>query len=102
MVLFFEAKKSEEQDYILAIRHCLSHTDEQYDEAFADGLNHMLQKYPQKIEGLQKAMEMLSHTQRKTANENMITYIVFIMDDGAKSGLHRIWFILSDISFLKK
>lgn len=25
-----------------------------------------------------------------------------IMDDGAKSGLHRIWFILSDISFLKK
>lgn len=73
---FFEAKKSEEQDYILAIRHCLSHTDEQYDEAFADGLNHMLQKYPQKIEGLQKAMEMQSHTQCKTANENMITYIV--------------------------
>lgn len=36
----------------------------------------MLQKYPPKIEGLQKAMEMLSHTQRKTANENMITYIV--------------------------
>ena len=25
-----------------------------------------------------------------------------IMGDGAKSGLHRIWFILSDISFLKK
>lgn len=73
---FFEARKSEKQDYILAIRHCLSHTDEQYDEAFADGLNHMLQKYPKKIEGLQKALEMLSPAQRKIANENMITYIV--------------------------
>lgn len=76
MVLFFEAKKSKKQDYILVIRHCLSHTDEQYDETFADGLNHMLKKFPSKIEDLKKAMETLSPAQRKIANANMITYIV--------------------------
>ena len=50
---FFEAKKSEEQDYILAIRHCLSHTDEQYDEAFADGL--YVAKISPKNRGLAKS-----------------------------------------------
>lgn len=73
---FFEEEISERQDYVLAIRHCLSHKDEQYDEVFADGLNHMLRKFPQKIESLQKVTEMLSPTQRKIAYDNMITYIV--------------------------
>lgn len=73
---FFDEKKSHRQDYVLVINHCLSHTDEQYDEVFADGLCHMLQKYPQKIKGLQTAMETLSFTQRKIANDNMIAYII--------------------------
>lgn len=73
---FFDEKKSHRQDYVMVINHCLSHTDEQYDEVFADGLCHMLQKYPQKIKGLQTAMDILSPIQRKIANDNMIAYIV--------------------------
>ena len=45
---FFEQEYSESQDYILVVKHCLSHTDESYDESFSDGLSRMLQKYPKK------------------------------------------------------
>ena len=34
---FFAQEHSEEQDYILVIRHCLSHTDETYDETLSEG-----------------------------------------------------------------
>lgn len=73
---FFDEEKSETQDYALVISHCLCHTDEQYDEAFADGLCRMLQKYPGKFKGLQAAMDVLTPAQRKKANDNMIAYIV--------------------------
>lgn len=73
---FFEQEHSESQDYILVVKHCLSHTDESYDETFSDGLSRMLQKYPQKIEGLWKALKRLSPKQRENAYHNMIVYIV--------------------------
>ncbi len=84
---FFESKMSERHDYVLVTRHCMSHKDEQYDEVFADGLNHMLRKFPQKIEGLHNAMEMLSPAQRKIAYDNMITYIVssWVMEQNSDS-----------------
>ena len=72
---FFDQEHSEEQDYVLVIKHCLSHTDESYDETFSDGLSRMLQKYPQKIEGLRKAIAQLPREQRKTAYKNMIVFI---------------------------
>lgn len=73
---FFDQEHSEEQDYALVIKHCLSHIDESYDETFSDGLSRMLQKYPKKIEGLRKAMAQLPRRQRETAYHNMIVYIV--------------------------
>lgn len=65
---FFAQEHSEEQDYILVIRHCLSHTDETYDETLSEGLSRMLRKYPQKIEGLRKALKRLSPRQKEKAN----------------------------------
>ena len=73
---FFEQEHSEKLDFDLVVRHCLSHTDEQYDEAFSDGLSHMLQKYPKKINGIQKAIGMLSLKDQKTAWYNMIVCIM--------------------------
>ena len=73
---FFEQEQSEEQDYILVVRHCLSHTDESHDETFSEGLNRMLQKYPQKIEGLRKALKRLPPRQREKANYEMMVFIV--------------------------
>lgn len=73
---FFEQEHSEEQDYILAIRHCLFHTDESYDETFSEGLCRMLRKYPKKIEGLRKALERLPPKQRERANYEMMVLIV--------------------------
>lgn len=42
----------------------------------------MLRKYPEKIVGLQKAMEQLSPKQQETANYNMIFYLAssWLMD----------------------
>lgn len=84
---FFEQEHSKAQDYNLVIRHCLSHTDESYDETFSDGLSRMLQKYPKKIEGLRKALELLPTKQRKKAYNNMIVYIVsaWIMEQDSDS-----------------
>lgn len=73
---FFDQEHSEEQDYNLVIRHCLSHTDESYDETLSEGLCRMLQKYPQKIEGLRKALKRLPPKQRKMANYEMMVLIV--------------------------
>lgn len=73
---FFEQEHSEEQDYALVVRHCLYHTDEQYDEAFSEGLGLMLRKYPDKINGITKALERLSERNKKTAWHKMIDYIV--------------------------
>lgn len=84
---FFDQEHSEEQDYVLVIKHCLSHTDESYDETFSDGLSRMLQKYPPKIEGLRKALKRLPPKQRDKANYNMIVFIVsaWVMEQGADS-----------------
>lgn len=73
---FFAQEHSEEQDYILVIRHCLSHTDETYDETLSEGLSRMLRKYPQKIEGLRKALKRLSPRQKEKANYEMMVLIV--------------------------
>ena len=73
---FFDQEHSEEQDYNLVIRHCLSHTDESYDETLSEGLCRMLQKYPQKIEGLRKALKRLPPKQREMANYEMMVLIV--------------------------
>lgn len=73
---FFDQEHSEEQDYNLVIRHSLSHTDESYDETLSEGLCRMLQKYPQKIEGLRKALKRLPPKQRKMANYEMMVLIV--------------------------
>ena len=79
---FFTQRISEEKDYVLVVRYCLAHTDEQYDETFSEGLGLMLRKYPEKIVGLQKAMEQLSPKQQETANYNMIFYLAssWLMD----------------------
>jgi len=58
------------------IRHCLSHTDETYDETLSEGLSRMLRKYPQKIEGLRKALKRLSPRQKEKANYEMMVLIV--------------------------
>lgn len=73
---FFQEKFSTEQDYALVVKHCFSHTDEQYDETFADGLSQMLIKYPHKIKGIQKAISLLPAEQQNKANYNMMVYIV--------------------------
>ena len=73
---FFQEKFSTEQDYALVVKHCFSHTDEQYDETFADGLSQMLIKYPDKIKGIQKAISLLPAEQQNKANYNMMVYIV--------------------------
>lgn len=73
---FFQEKISKEQDYALVVKHCFSHTDEQYDETFADGLSQMLIKYPEKIKGIQKAISSLPAEQQNKANYNMMVYIV--------------------------
>ncbi len=73
---FFQEKISKEQDYVLVVKHCFAHTDEQYDETFADGLSHMLVKYPDKIKGIQKAISLLPIEQQSKANHNMMIYIV--------------------------
>lgn len=73
---FFQEKFSTEQDYALVVKHCFAHTDEQYDETFADGLSHMLVKYPDKIKGIQKAISLLPIEQQSKANHNMMIYIV--------------------------
>jgi putative lipoprotein len=73
---FFQEKISKEQDYVLVVKHCFAHTDEQYDETFADGLSHMLVKYPNKIKGIQKAISLLPIEQQSKANHNMMIYIV--------------------------
>ena len=72
---FFELEHSEEQDYALVVEHCLHHTDEQYDEAFSDGLALMLRKYPDKIKGITKALGKLSKENQKAAWHNMFGYI---------------------------
>ena len=84
---FFDQEYSEEQDYTLVIRHCLSHTDESYDETLSEGLNRMLRKYPQKIEGLRKALKRLPPKQREKANYEMMVFIVsaWIMEQDADS-----------------
>ncbi|KGF17321.1 hypothetical protein HMPREF1651_11095 [Prevotella bivia DNF00188] len=73
---FFQEKISKEQDYVLVVKHCFAHTDEQYDETFADGLSQMLVKYPDKIKGIQKAISLLPMEQQSKANHNMMIYIV--------------------------
>lgn len=73
---FFQEKISKAQDYALVVKHCFSHTDEQYDETFADGLSQMLIKYPDKIKGIQKAISSLPAEQQNKANYNMMVYIV--------------------------
>ncbi len=80
---FFEQEHSEEQDFALVVRHCLYHTDEQYDEAFSEGLALMLRKYPDKINGIAKAVGKLSKENQKAAWYNMFDYIAssWIMDN---------------------
>ena len=80
---FFEQEHSEKQDYALVAEYCLHHTDEQYDEAFSDGLALMLRKYPDKIKGITKAMGKLSKENQKAAWCNMFDYIAssWIMDN---------------------
>ena len=73
---FFDQEHSEEQDYNLVIRHCWSHTDESYDGTLSEGLSRMLRKYPQKIEGLRKALKRLPPKQREKANYEMMVLIV--------------------------
>lgn len=73
---FFQEKISKELDYAIAVKHCFAHTDEQYDETFADGLSRMLAKYPDKIKGIQKAISLLPVDQQSKANHNMLVYIV--------------------------
>lgn len=73
---FFAQEHSEELDYNLVIRHCLSHTDKTYDETLSEGLSRMLRKYPQKIEGLRKALKRLSPRQKEKANYEMMILIV--------------------------
>lgn len=84
---FFEQEYSEKQDYYLVIRHCVSHTNESYDEAFSDGLSRMLQRYPNKIVGLRKALKQLSPKQREEAYKKMIVYIAsaWMMEQGLYS-----------------
>ena len=73
---FFDQEHSEKQDYNLVIRHCWSHTDESYDGTLSEGLSRMLRKYPQKIEGLRKALKRLPPKQREKANYEMMVLIV--------------------------
>lgn len=72
---FFEQEHSEERDFALVVRHCLHHTDEQYDEAFSEGLAIMLRKYPDKINGITKALGKLSKENQKAAWYNMFDYV---------------------------
>lgn len=72
---FFEQKESIYQDYLLAVQHCISHNDEQYDEAFSDGLYEMTKRFPEKLLEILNIIDALSEDQRKIAYENLITYI---------------------------
>lgn len=73
---FFVDEFSQELDYNLVVRHCLSHTDEQYDETFADGLSKMLVKYPEKIKGILKAISLLPAGQQNRTYHNLKIYII--------------------------
>lgn len=73
---FFVDEFSQELDYNLVVRHCLSHTDEQYDETFADGLSKMLVKYPEKIKGILKAISLLPAEQQNRTYHNLKIYII--------------------------
>lgn len=73
---FFEQKESIYQDYLLVVQHCISHNDEQYDEAFSDGLYDMIKRFPEKLSEILNIIDALSDNQRKIAYENLITYIV--------------------------
>ena len=72
---FFEQKESIYQDYLLVVQHCISHNDEQYDEAFSDGLYDMIKRFPEKLLEILNIIDALSEDQRKIAYENLITYI---------------------------
>lgn len=73
---FFVDEFSQELDYNLVVRHCLSHTDEQYDETFADGLSKMLVKYPEKIKGILKVISLLPAEQQNRTYHNLKIYII--------------------------
>ena len=81
---------------------CLHIPMNKYDETFADGLSHMLVKYPDKIKGIQKAISLLPIEQQSKANHNMMIYIVssWIMENLYR--FHQFRYVLSIISFFQE
>ena len=77
---FFAQEHSEEQDYILVIRHCLSHTDETYDETIKPNVAEISPKDRRASESIET---IVSTAERKgeLRNDGLNR---FGMDDGAR------------------
>ena len=78
---FFAQEHSEEQDYILVIRHCLSHTDETYDETIKPNVAEISPKDRRASESIE-TIATQTDGKGKLRNDG---FYCFGMDDGAIS-----------------